>query len=113
MLAERGERLDEAVKLIHRALEVDPNNAAYLDSLGWAYFKLDRMDLAEGHLRRAAEQMTTNSVVQDHFGDLLYKLGRYREAVEAWQRALAGDGADIERTAIERKLRQAREKVRP
>ncbi len=47
MLADHGARLDEAVKLIVRALEIDPQNGAYMDSLGWAYYKQNRMDLAE------------------------------------------------------------------
>ena len=90
-------RLDEAVSLIKRAVDLDPHNGAYLDSLGWAYFKLNQLDLAEPHLRAAAAQLPRDSVVQDHWGDLLAKAGRYAEAVEAWRRALAGDGEPIER----------------
>jgi tetratricopeptide (TPR) repeat protein len=111
MLADRGERLDEAVGYIKRALESDPNNGAYLDSLGWAYFRQNKFDLAEPLLRRAAEQRVRGSAVQDHFGDLLFKLGRYQEALAAWQRALAGDGDQIEKAAIDRKIRAAREKA--
>ena len=72
MLAERGERLSESVALIERAIEMDPHNGSYLDSLGWAYFKLDRLDLAEAPLRAAGDQLQSNSVVQDHLGDLLH-----------------------------------------
>ena len=111
MLADRGERLDEAVGLIKRAVELDPYNASYLDSLGWAYFKQDRLDSAEANLRRAAAGLPRNSVVQDHYGDLLFKLGRYADAAAAWQRALDGDGEEIERAAVERKLRTARDKA--
>jgi len=111
MLADRGERLDEAVGLIKRAVELDPYNASYLDSLGWAYFKQDRLDSAEANLRRAAAALPRNSVVQDHYGDLLFKLGRYADAAAAWQRALDGDGEEIERAAVERKLRTARDKA--
>ena len=71
MLAERGERLDEAVSLVERALAIDPDNGSYLDSLGWALFKQKKVDQAEPLLRRAAEQAPNNSVVQDHFGDVL------------------------------------------
>jgi tetratricopeptide (TPR) repeat protein len=108
MLAERGERLDESVDLIQRALELDPNNGSYLDSLGWAYFKQDRLELAEPPLRQAGNQLRNNSVVQDHLGDLLYRLERYAEAITAWERALAGDGDGVERAEIERKLDAAR-----
>ena len=106
-LVERGVRRDEAVALIKRAVALDPHNGAYLDSLGWAYFKLDQLDLAEPHLRAAAEQLPGDSVVQDHWGDLLAKRGRHAEAVEAWRRALAGDGERIERPKIERKISDA------
>lgn len=111
MLAERGERLDESINLIRRALQVEPYNGAYLDSLGWAYFKANRLDLAEENLRKAADQRVRDSAVQDHFGDLLYRLGRYRQAVEAWRRALDGDGDQIDRADIDRKIRSASEKV--
>ncbi|MGE4056514.1 MAG: tetratricopeptide repeat protein, partial [Vicinamibacterales bacterium] len=90
MFADRGERLAESVDLIKRALAVDPDNGSYLDSLGWAYFKDGQFSLAEEYLRRAADQMSSNSVVQDHLGDVLFSLKRYKEAVEAWQRSLAG-----------------------
>jgi tetratricopeptide (TPR) repeat protein len=112
MLAELGERLDESIGLIRRALEVDPYNGAYLDSLGWAYLKQDRLDLAEAPLIRAGEQLVRNSVVQDHVGDLLFRLGRFGQAVEAWKRALAGDGESIVRSELERKIRMARERAR-
>jgi len=107
ILVERGVRLDEAVALLKRAVALDPHNGAYLDSLGWAYFKLNQLDLAEPNLRAAAEQLPTDSVVQDHWGDLLAKRGRYADAVEAWRRALAGDGEQIERPRIERKISDA------
>jgi tetratricopeptide (TPR) repeat protein len=112
MLAERGERLQESVEYIKRALEIEPDNPAIIDSLGWAYFKLNQLDLAELHLRKAAAGLVTNSVIQDHLGDTLFKLGNFDEAANAWERALAGDGDSIERSAIERKLKSAREKTK-
>ena len=111
MLADRGDRLDESVSLLERAIKIDPHNGAYLDSLGWAYFKLDRFDLAEMLLLQASEQMEWNSVIQDHLGDLMLKLERYAAAVAAWERALAGDGEEVERSTIERKLSDARRRL--
>ena len=111
MLADRGERLDESVRLIARAVEKDPHNGSYLDSLGWAYYKLDRLDLAEAPLRAAGDQLQRNSVVQDHLGDLLNRLERYAEAIDAWRRALSGDGEEIDRTAIERKISDAQRRL--
>lgn len=112
MLAERGRRLDEAVDLITRALKTDADNPSYLDSLGWALFKRGDFAAADTHLSRASDALPQNSVVQDHYGDVLAKLGRYREAIMAWTKALGGDGSDIDRAAIERKLRDARSKAK-
>jgi tetratricopeptide (TPR) repeat protein len=112
MLADRGERLDESVTLIKKALDVDPDNGSYLDSLGWAYYKSAKLDLAETTLKRAADQLKTNSVIQDHYGDVLLKLGRYDEAVAAWTRALTGDGDSIVRSDVDRKIRSAKQKTK-
>ena len=111
MLADRGERLEESVSLLERAIEIDPHNGAYLDSLGWAYFKLDRLDLAEVLLQQASDQMAWNSVIQDHLGDVLRRLGRYTDAIAAWERALAGDGDEVERSTIEQKIGNAKRQL--
>jgi len=111
MLAERGERLDESVTLVKKALEIEPDNGSFLDSLGWAYFKADKLDLAEQNLKRAADQLRSNSVIQDHYGDVLLKLGRYDDAIAAFNRALAGDGDSIDKGEIEKKVRTARQKL--
>ena len=97
MLAERGDRLDEAVTLLQRALKIEPGNPSYLDSLGWAYFQQGRLDLADPPLTEAAGKLKTNSVVQDHLGDLRFKQQRFADAAAAWERALAGDGQSIDR----------------
>jgi tetratricopeptide (TPR) repeat protein len=112
MLADRGERLDESVTYLKKALQIDPENGSYLDSLGWAYFKGNKLDLAAENLKRAAEQLRTNSVIQDHYADVLFKLGRYDEAIAVWTRALAGDGDTIDRPAIDRKIRSAQQKLK-
>jgi tetratricopeptide (TPR) repeat protein len=112
MLADRGERLDEAVGYIKRALQADPYNGSYLDSLGWAYFRQNKLELAETNLAQAAGQSVRSSAIQDHYGDVLFKLGRFEEAVSAWQRALDGDGEQVDRATLEKKIRSARDKVR-
>lgn len=105
MLAERGQRLDEAVRFVTRALELDPDNPSYLDSLGWAQFKRGDLAQAEQNLTRAAAALPRNSVIQDHLGDLLARLGRPKDAASAWTRALEGDGEELNRAGIERKIR--------
>jgi tetratricopeptide (TPR) repeat protein len=111
MLAERGERLDESVAYLKKALQIEPENGSFLDSLGWAYYKSDKLDLAEANLRRAADQLKTNSVIQDHYGDVLLKLGRYDEAIAAFTRALEGDGDSIDKGEIDKKIRAAKQKL--
>jgi tetratricopeptide (TPR) repeat protein len=111
LLAERGERLDEAVELLQRALKLAPDNPSYLDSLGWAYFQQGRLDLADGALTRAASKLTDSSVVQDHLGDLRFKQQRFADAAAAWERALAGDGLSIDKPAVEKKLRDVRSRM--
>ncbi len=113
MLAERGERLGDSVKYIRRALDVEPDNPSYLDSLGWAYYKADKLDEAEAPLKRASELLPTNRTVQDHWGDLLFKLGRFRDAISAWEMAIAGEGdEDVPRSVLEGKIKTAREKAK-
>jgi tetratricopeptide (TPR) repeat protein len=111
MLAERGERLNESVVYIKRALALEPDNGSYLDSLGWAYFRDGQLDLAADNLQRAAAQLTSNPVIQDHYGDVLMKLGRFQDAIDAWTRALSGDADEIDRGAVDKKIRSARQKL--
>ena len=108
MLADRTDRHAEAVELIERALKGEPDNPAYLDSLGWALFKQGKVDAAADPLARAAAAVPANSVIQDHYGDLLARQGKWSDAVAAWQRALAGDGESIDAAVIEKKIRDGR-----
>jgi len=111
MLAMRGEQLDEAIRLVRRALDAEPGNGAYLDSLGWAHFRRGDLDDAEKYLVEAAAKLPANSEVQDHLGDLHARKGRLADAIAAWTRALNGDGTDIQRDAIEKKISNAKVKM--
>jgi tetratricopeptide (TPR) repeat protein len=111
LLAVRGEQLDEAIQLVQRALKEEPDNGAYLDSLGWAYFRRGNLDEAEKYLVAAGKQLPENSEVQEHLGDLFARKGRYAEAVAAWQRALSGDGQDVDKGAIEKKISNAKGRI--
>jgi tetratricopeptide (TPR) repeat protein len=112
LLADHGLKLPEAIDLAQRAVKIEPGNPAYLDTLGWALFKQGRTEEAAEPLARAANILTGNSVIQDHHGDVLAKRGRVAEAIAAWERALAGDGEDINRAAIEKKIKAARARVK-
>jgi tetratricopeptide (TPR) repeat protein len=87
-MADRGTHLEEALGYIKKAVELDPQNGAYLDSLGWAYFKLGNYELAEENLRKASERIGNDATVQDHLGDVYQKMGRLKQAAAHWQRAL-------------------------
>ena len=88
MNADRGVQLEEALNYIKMAVSLDPTNGAYLDSLGWAYFKLGKYDLAEENLNKASLRMGSDPTVQDHLGDLFQKTGRLRLAAAHWERAV-------------------------
>ena len=88
MLADRGIRLEESVRYIQKALRMEPKNGAYLDSLGWAYFKMSKYNLAEIHLEEAARRITHDPTIHEHLGYLYYSTGRTKQARDAWKRAL-------------------------
>ncbi len=108
MLANRGLKLAEALALVDRALVVEPGNPAYLDSRGWALFKLGRAAEAEAPLRQAATALGGSSVIQLHFAEVLAAIGKQEEAAGRFEQALKGDGVDIERAAVERRLAEVR-----
>lgn len=89
MLADRGIRLDEATSLIQRAVRLEPNNGAFLDSLGWAYYKQNKLIEAEDYLRKAVDHMSHDPTILTHLGDVYMKLGQTERAAELWERALA------------------------
>jgi tetratricopeptide (TPR) repeat protein len=92
MWADHNMNLDEAESMIRRALESEPNNASYLDSLGWVEFRKGQFDRALNDLLRAAKTAEREDpVVFEHIGDTYLKLNRTREALEAWQKALTLD----------------------
>jgi tetratricopeptide (TPR) repeat protein len=86
-LVERNERLDEAVQLIQRAVQQEPTNPSFLDSLGWAYFKLGKLDEAERYLTDAAQRSRSSSAIQEHLGELYLRRQKSEQAIVAFQRA--------------------------
>lgn len=88
MLADRGVRLEEARDLIAKAVDRDPKNGAYLDSLGWVLFRLNKLPEAEAKLLEALELMSRDPTVHDHLGDVYFHEGKIREAIAQWQSSL-------------------------
>src|SRR5579884_2874502 len=88
MLADRNIRLEESLGYIMKAVEKEPENGAYLDSLGWVYFRLGRYQEAEENLRRAVQKTPHDPTVHDHMGEVLMRLSKVREAAAQWQMSL-------------------------
>ena len=86
--AERGENLEEALALIKGALDLDPWNGAYLDSLGWVYMKLGRIEDARDPLERAVREFPRDAAVLEHLGDYYDRAGDLGRAKIYWRRAL-------------------------
>lgn len=89
MLVDRGIRLDEAISMIHGAVNEDPTNGAYLDSLGWAYFKQGDLSEAQQYLQQAISHDSTDPTILGHLGDVYAKMGQPDRAEQTWQKALA------------------------
>lgn len=114
MQADRGVKLDEALAMIQHAVKEEPQNYAYLDSLGWAYFKLGQYQLSEDNLRRATEHNSTDPTVHDHLGDLYEKTGRLKLAVAQWEQSVSeydktipADADPLDITKVHKKLENA------
>src|SRR5438046_9407846 len=88
MLADRNVRLEEAQDLIRKALEIDPDNGAYLDSLGWVNYRLDKLDEAERNLRQSIERINGDPTVYDHLGDVYLEQGQVKDTIRQGQLSL-------------------------
>jgi len=104
MLADRGVRLDEAESLVEKAVKTDPTNGAYLDSLGWVYFKQNKFDRAEEYLKKAVIFVNSDSSIHDHMGDLYYKTKRYEDARNEWNKAIQLSSEPEEIDKLKKKL---------
>jgi len=118
MLADRGVRLEEALGLIQRAVLLEPHNGAYLDSLGWVYFKLNKPDEAENTLRKAVDREPHDPTIRSHLGDVYAKQGHMDLAAAEWEKSLAewhrSLPADLESdkvAEVEKKLNQVKHRV--
>ena len=88
MLADANLRLEESLGLITKALDIEPGNGAYLDSLGWVQFRLGRLEDAEKTMRLALEKTPRDPTVHDHMANVLMKESKVREAVAQWETSL-------------------------
>jgi len=96
--------LDEAMDLIREAVRREPNNGYYVDSLGWAHYKLGQYEKAVEELEKAVELRPEDPVLNDHLGDAYWKVERKREARFQWSHALSLDPEPEDREQILDKL---------
>ena len=92
MWIEQNKNLEEAAQLIRRAIELDENNSAYIDSIGWYYYRIGNYKQALQHLLHAvslAEAEAENWEIFDHIADVYLKLGQLQEAISYWKKAHA------------------------
>ena len=93
LFVENNKNLDEAIRLINRALKAQPRNGAYIDSMGWAYYKKAQAEGRNDYLIIAlqklleAVQLLEEPDIYEHIGDVHYSLGHWDEAVKVWEKA--------------------------
>ncbi len=104
-LIEQRRNLDEALDMIERAVEGDPDSGYITDSLGWAFYRLGRYEEAVPVMERAVELLPRDPILNDHLGDVYWAVGRYREARFQWRRAISfAPHPDLDLDLVRRKL---------
>tara|TARA_E500000178_G_scaffold325254_1_gene352472 strand:- start:16 stop:771 length:756 start_codon:yes stop_codon:yes gene_type:complete len=81
---ERNYKIDEAIDMLEKAYESKSNDPYIIDSIGWAYFLVNDFLKAEKFLKRAVQLMPDDPIVNDHYGDILWKLNRKIQARYFW-----------------------------
>jgi Tfp pilus assembly protein PilF len=90
-LSQREMRLEEALEMAERALESEPENGAFLDTVGWIYYKKQEYGKALDYIQKSISVRTGSAEVFEHLGDVYSRLGRTDEARKAWESALELD----------------------
>lgn len=110
MWADRGENLPRAEEMIARAVKQEPRNAAYIDSLGWVYYRLGKLELAQKYLVDASDLMPWDPTIQEHLGDVYVKRGELEKAAERYRAALKLDPEQKDEEKIRTKLAEIEKK---
>ncbi|MGD1211154.1 MAG: tetratricopeptide repeat protein [Candidatus Acidiferrales bacterium] len=118
MFADRGIHLDEATSMIESAVKQEPNNGAYLDSLGWVYYKQNKLAEAEEYMRKAVDREGHDPTILSHLGAVYIKLGQTERAAEIlerslaeWQKALPADYEADKASEVETQLRNLKRRL--
>ena len=101
---DRGIYLHNGLKIIKQAVKKRPDNGSFVDSLGWAYYRLGQYEQALIYLERATRLEPVDPIITDHLGDVLWRLGRKVEARYQWRKALGFNPEEKNHHAIEQKL---------
>jgi tetratricopeptide (TPR) repeat protein len=110
MWAETGVNLDRAHEMLTRAVGQEPNNGAYVDSLGWVYFRLGKLDLAEKYLTDATRLLPRDATVHEHLGDVLAKRGDDVRALQSYRTALTLEPESKESDKLRSKIAEIEHK---
>ena len=89
--ADRGINMDQAVELTQRAVSLKPENGYYVDSFGWALFKVGRIEEALNEIERALELVQDDPVIYEHLGEIYFSRDNRKKAQKAWSRSLELD----------------------
>ncbi|MFO7906290.1 MAG: tetratricopeptide repeat protein, partial [Pirellulaceae bacterium] len=106
--ADQGKHLNRALRMVQRAVEAEPDNRAYLDSLGWALYRLERFDEAVEPLEKAAAGPATDGTILDHLGDAYLKTNQNRKALATWRKAIKA----FKKQGKQERLEATRAKIR-
>jgi tetratricopeptide (TPR) repeat protein len=104
-LIDRGVKLDEAIAMVKKAVDLKPNDGYIVDSLGWAYFTMRDYEQAVGYLERAVDLNPGDATIADHLGDAYWHVGRKTEAAFQWQHAKDNHPEPADLPRIEAKLK--------
>ena len=91
---ERNYKIDEAIQMLENAYSKKENDPYITDSIGWAYYLIGDYNKAEKYLKRAVELMPFDSIIHDHYGDVLWQLNRKIQAKYFWESVLDIEDAD-------------------
>lgn len=101
--AEQGINLEQALELIKKALTHEPDNPAYLDTLGWIYYQQEKYDEALPLIQKAFESSNQDAEIGEHLGDIYLKLDRHQQALKTWKKAIQ---SDPKRESLRKKIKQ-------
>ena len=101
---DQGSNLKQAMDYIRKAVKLKPDDGYYVDSLGWAYFRLGNLPAAVENLERAVELKPDDPIINDHLGDAYWKVGRTLEAKYQWQQALTLKPEDDQIVTLKKKI---------